>query len=185
MITVFLIFLLAIAAIVVASRFYVCKAATKQKVLNVEQCILEDKEYMVLHYGDDFKWYETSITAKGFYNEDYKGIEVVTNVFQTLVDDDPLVVIFTHTESKDDVQQIHSFWVEDFPMNGAYITYEEALERINKVNFPKPHSKFCVLRKEVGPKEINPQYIFGNQHGQLYVDSINGNVTDKNPAFDK
>jgi hypothetical protein len=50
-------------------------------------------------------------------------------------------------------------------------------------NAPKPHSRQVVLRKEVGPNSINPQYIFGNFQAQLYVDAVTGDVKTKNPAF--
>ena len=63
------------------------------------------------------------------------------------------------------------------------ITFAEALEKLNQVNFPKPHSRYCVLRKEVGPKDANVQYIFGNSKAQLYVDAVTGEVTDLNPVF--
>ena len=65
------------------------------------------------------------------------------------------------------------------------VTFNEVLEKINEVNMPKPHSKQCVLRKQVGPVAANPQYIFGNVKSQIYVDAINGKVSDENPAFPK
>lgn len=182
--TVFLVFLFVVAIVLIASFFYKNKFKTVKKVLDFETCTLLDKEYMVLHYGKDFKWYETSITSKNCYNEDGDGIESIENVFQVLIDGDPLVIVFTHTELEDKVQEIHSFWVEDSPMTGIDVTYEQALEIINKVNLPKPHSRHCVLRKQVGPKDANPQYIFGNQTMQLYVDAVTGKVTDKNPVFE-
>ena len=181
--TAFLVFLLAIAIVIIVGYCYKNKAKVTQKVLNVESCTLLDKEYMVMHYGKDFKWYETSIAMKNYLDEDGDEIESIQNVFQVLIDNDPLVVIFIHTEVEDKIQEIHSFWVEDFPMVGVDVAYEQALDIINKVNYPKPHSHYCVLRKQVGPKEANPQYIFGNKTAQLYVDAITGKVTDQNPAF--
>lgn len=181
--TAFLVFLLTVAVVLCVWFFYKNKAKATTRVLDVETCTLLDKEQMVLHYGKDFKWYETSVTTKNCFNEDGDGIESIENVFQVLIEGDPLVIVFTHTELEDKVQEIHSFWVEDFPMAGVDVTYEQALEIINKVNLPKPHSRHCVLRKQVGPKEANPQYIFGNQTMQLYVDAITGKVTDKNPVF--
>lgn len=63
------------------------------------------------------------------------------------------------------------------------LTFKEAYQKIMEINFPKPHSKQCVLRKPLGPIDCHPQYIFGNIRSQLYVDAITGGVTDKNPAF--
>lgn len=183
--TAFLVFLLAIAIVLIVWFFYKNKEKVTAKVLNVEECTLHDKEYMVSHYGKDFKWFESSIAMKKYLNEDGNEIESIQNVFQVLIDSDPLVVIFVHTELEDNTQEIHSFWVEDFAIVGVDVTYEQALELINKVNFPKPHSRYCVLRKQVGPKEANPQYIFGNKDAQLYVDALSGKVTDKNPVFNE
>jgi hypothetical protein len=75
--------------------------------------------------------------------------------------------------------------MEDSPLDKepVKVTFAEALEKLNQVNFPKPHSRYCVLRKEVGPKDANVQYIFGNSHAQLYVDAVTGEVTDHNPVF--
>ena len=174
---------LAVAGLVVV--LYDCKKSVEQRVLNVEACTLNDKEYMIQNYGRDFKWFETNIDLKDYLDEDGGEVESITNIFQTLIDGDPLVVIFTHTEAEDKVEKIHSFWVEDFQMEGVDVTYQQALEAVNRVNLPKPHSKHCVLRKQVGPKPCNPQYIFGNQTAQLYVDAITGKVTDKNPAFNE
>lgn len=64
------------------------------------------------------------------------------------------------------------------------ITFNEAFQRVMESNYPKPHSKNCVLRKEVGSTDYHPQYIFGNPHAQLYVDAVTGEVTDKNPIYE-
>ena len=75
--------------------------------------------------------------------------------------------------------------MEDFPLNDEAIvlTFTEALDRVLAANYPKPHSKYVVLRKEIGPKAANPQYIFGNLKSQLYVDATTGAVSDSNPVF--
>ena len=52
-----------------------------------------------------------------------------------------------------------------------------------EANIVKPHSKVCVLRKAVGPKEANVQYIFGNEDGAVFVDAVTGDVTDVDPFF--
>ena len=173
--------LLAFVACIIVS----CKHKKKElvkKELNVESLISSDKELVAQTYGE-YKWYETSIGLKDFLDNDGGEVASVSNIFQVMIDNDVHVVICTHTETEDKADVIHTFWVEDFPMEDIKVTYQEALEIINKVNYPKPHSKHCVLRKQVGPKPCNPQYIFGNQQAQLYVDAVTGEVTDKNPAF--
>ena len=63
------------------------------------------------------------------------------------------------------------------------VSFKEAYNKIMATNYPKPHSRHVVLRKEIGPQDANPQYIFGNSQAQIYVDAVTGDVTDKNPAF--
>ena len=117
-------------------------------------------------------------------------IASITNVFQVVLSEDANncdtnVILATHTPEDTNIEIKHGFWVEDFSMNDEEIKipFTQAFENIMKVNYPKPHSRHVVLRKEVGPFAANPQYIFGNQDMQLYVDATTGEVTDKNPAF--
>ena len=54
-----------------------------------------------------------------------------------------------------------------------------------EANCPKPHSKKCTLRKELGPNgaDVNAQYIFGNSEQQVYVDAVTGKVSLTNPVY--
>lgn len=161
--------------------------------INVEHTVSADRESMFADYGADYRWFETSIVLKDFLDSDSCDgtIVEVTNVMQAIEcmegGADVYVVIFTHTPDTLSKEVIHSFWVEDHPLNNETIklTYEEAFEKVMATNSPKPHSKHCVLRKEVGPVDCNPQYIFGNIEAQLYVDAITGEVRDYNPAYEK
>ena len=166
------------------------KKLTTTKELNVEQVISVDKEYMFINHKGDYRWFETCIVLKDFLDEECDGtIASVSNVFQVVEEKekgaDVFVVLAAHTPDTTAYEVKHGFWVEDFPMNDEAIkvTFAQAFEKINEVNFPKPHSKQCVLRKEIGPNACNPQYIFGNVKAQLYVDAVTGEVSDKNPAF--
>lgn len=160
--------------------------------LIVENVVSTDRQTMYLSHGDDYRWFETGIQLKNFIDEENDGsIEMIVNVFQVVekYSDtcfDTFVFKFQHfadgTVAKDSV---HGFWVEDMPLENETIkvTFLEALEKLNEVNYPKPHSRQVVLRKEVGPVEANPQWIFGNMHYCLFVDAVTGEVTDKDPAF--
>lgn len=160
--------------------------------LSVEHVIAADRETMYLRAGGDYRWYETGIQLKNFLDEENDGsIEMIVNVFQVMekfseTSFDTFVFKFQHfadgTVAEDSV---HGFWVEDYPLNEETIkvTFKEALEKLNEVNYPKPHSRQVVLRKEVGPVDANPQWIFGNMHYCLFVDAVTGAVTDKDPAF--
>lgn len=172
------------------------KADTTQVVdgqtagLNVENLVNLDKQYMFNTYGKDYRWYETCIVLKDFLDEENDGtVTGVSNIFQVVWEKDNgadvNVVMITHVGDSTQVDVKHGFWVEDYPMNDAAIkvSFKDAYDKVMAVNYPKPHSRHVVLRKEVGPADANPQYIFGNSQAQLYVDAGTGNVVDKNPVF--
>lgn len=153
--------------------------------LVVENFISTDKEFVFLNYGENYFWYETSVTLKNFLDEENNAeIDEVVNVFQ-LDEGDPQVVISTHNSLIDKVEIFNSFWIEDFDMSNdsIVVTFKEAFDAIMAVNLPKPHSKHVVLRKPVGPIPCNPQWIFGNMKEQLWLDAVNGTIKTSNPAF--
>jgi hypothetical protein len=157
----------------------------------VENLISLDRQNMYLKYAEDYRWYETGIQLKDFLDEENDGtIERVVNVFQTIesIDStsfDTFVIKFQHINGETIEDEIHGFWIEDWPLNEEEInvTFAEAYEKVMEVNLPKPHTRQVVLRKEVGPNECNPQWIFGNLRSQIYVDAVTGEVSDKSPAF--
>jgi hypothetical protein len=169
------------------------EAAAVTEGFNVEHLISTDRQAMFMTYKQDYRWYETCIVLKDFLDEDCDGTVVgLSNIFQVVFEEgngaDVYVVMYAHAANKgDSVTTVHSFWIEDYDMGKEpvkMITFAEAFQKIQEVNYPKPHSKHCVLRKEVGPKDCNPQYIFGNTQAQLYVDAVTGKVSDKNPVFE-
>ena len=159
--------------------------------LNVENVTGMDRQKMFQDYGKDYRWFETCIVLKDYLDsEECDGtVTGVSNIFQVVAEKDKgsdvHVVMFTHVGDSTQVDVVDSFWVEDFPMNedAIKLTFKDAYDRVMAANAPKPHSRQVVLRKEVGPNPINPQYIFGNQTAQLYVDAVTGDVKTKNPAF--
>lgn len=163
----------------------------KEAKLNASHATATDREYMYLTYGSDYRWFEQCVLLKDFLDEENDGtIAGISNVFQIVEGDeqafDVHVILISHAANgKDTVEVKEGFWVEDYPLNDEAIvlSFEQAYERVMQSNYPKPHSRHCVLRKEVGPVDANPQYIFGNSHAQLYVDAITGEVADEDPAF--
>lgn len=158
----------------------------------VENAIAMDKENMYLTYGKDYKWFETCIVLNEYMDGENANDSVVgiSNIFQVLEQKssksfDVHVIMYTHVGDSTQVDVKHDFWIEDMPMNNDSIkvSFKEAYAKMMAANLPKPHSRQCVLRKEIGPKDCNPQYIFGNSEAQIYVDAVTGNVTDMNPAF--
>lgn len=163
----------------------------KVESLIVENTISVDREFMFLNYGGDYRWFETCILMKDFMDEETDGdVEAVTSIFQIVkkVDSscyDTHVIMTVHTLDTSTIEVKEGFWVEDYLLNdeAICISFEEAFAKLMESNCPKPHSKHCVLRKEIGPVDANPQYIFGNNKCQVYVDATTGDVSTINPVF--
>lgn len=162
--------------------------------LVVENTISTDKQYMFNKYGKDYRFFESQIVLKDYLNKENDGtIETITNVFQVVdvAEDqksaDVFVVMITHKASGETIYDVKDgFWIEDEVLNDEAITvkFTQAYANLMATNFPKPYSKHVVLRKEVGPKEANAQFIFGNTRLCYFVDAVTGAVSDKNPAFE-
>lgn len=165
----------------------------KPAVLDVENVISTDRETMFLIAGDNVRWYETTIvlseplSAPNCTND----VKEVVNTFQKIIKKgngyDTMVYQLKH--SKDgtyEIDSVHGWWAEDYPLNNEpiKIDFNDAFNQLMKANIVKPQSRYCVLRKEVGPKDCNPQYIFGNIKSQVYVDAVTGDVKGENPAFE-
>lgn len=163
-------------------------------VLVVEDLQKQDAEQMTKEYAQDYRWYETCITFAEFFdgeNATEPVVNSVSNIYQYLtdVDDhsaDVHVVLFAHVKDTTAVEVKQGFWVGDNPMTPDMVKVScvDAYNKMMQANLPKPHSRQCVLRKELGPKDCNPQYIFGNVKAQVYVDAVTGAVTDKNPVYE-
>jgi len=159
----------------------------------VENLISLDRQAMYVAHGGNYRWYETGIQLKNWLDEENDGtVDMVVNVFQAIEEYDStsfdtFVYKYQHfSDGSVNEEGIHGFWVEDYPLNDEVIkvSFKEAFEKIQEVNYPKPHTRQVVLRKQVGPVDANPQWIFGNLHSQLYVDAVTGEVRPTNPAFD-
>ena len=190
----------ALMAIAMLGAFTGCKCTNeKADETNVEpaELVLEnlisaDRQYMFLNYGSDYKFYESCIQFDNFLDADTTiAIHGVSNIFQVVenldsTSFDTKVVSIAHVSENHGTEvKEHAFWVGDEALNEEEIkvTLAQAIERVYAANYPKPHSRYVVLRKEIGPADANAQYIFGNSQAQLYVDAVTGEVTDENPAF--
>lgn len=160
----------------------------------VERVIAVDRQDMYMNTNQNsemYRWFETGIKLKDFLDEDNDGsIDTLVNVFQAIDGDsvsfDTYVIKYQHFANGTTAKEaIHGFWIEDCPLNDEVIkiSFQEAYERVMAVNMPKPHSRLVVLRKQVGPIDCNPQWIFGNIKTQIYVDAVTGEVSVTNPAF--
>ena len=160
--------------------------------LNVEHIIAMDRQNMFLNYKEDYRWFETGITLNKFMDaEDTDAtVESIYNVFQTVIERgegfDTQVVCMAHKGEENGTEVKAAFWVGDCLLNEEEIklTFEQAYDRLMQANLPKPHSRQCVIRKELGPKEANAQYIFGNTKDHVYVDAVTGDVKTENPVYE-
>lgn len=180
--------------------------AVEQAELVVENLISADRQAMFLEYGGSYRWFETCVLLTDYLDSvgdaadtvsvadsvSVSVIEGVSNIFQAIIGDDgssfdTYVISYAHTADTNSVEKVHGFWVEDSPLNEEEIkvTFQQAYDRLMETNLPKPHSRHVVLRKEVGPLDANPQYIFGNSQAQVYVDAVTGEVRNYNPVFPK
>ena len=174
-----------------------CDPKKKQEVasqpveLNVENVISTDREQMYLNTNGDYRWYETMILLDKCLDEESPKIAEIVNIFQVAeFEDSTTADVYVHkfqhfADGNSTHESIRGFWVEDFPLNDSIIavTYQQAFEKIQQVNFPKPHSRHVCLRNPIGPISINPQWVFGNINEQLWVDAVTGEVKNSNPAF--
>lgn len=161
--------------------------------LVVENVISTDRQAMYLAHGGDYRWYETGIQLKDWLDEENDGaIDMVVNIFQAIEEYDSTsfdTYVYKYQHFSDGTvneDSVHGFWIEDDPLEQEVIkvTFKEAYQKIQEVNLPRPHSRQVVLRKPIGPKDCNPQWVFGNLHEQIWVDAVTGEVANSNPAFD-
>jgi hypothetical protein len=161
--------------------------------LNVERVTATDFEYMTANYGNDYRWYECCIDAKDWIDEsDTFYVNGIANVFyKVYLNEDSTsgtakVYLLAHAGDAFTIDSTEGIWVGDEPMNEynpMTIDFAHAYDAMMITNCVKPHSRHCVLRKELGPLNAAPQYIFGNQECQVYVDANTGKVNLDNPVF--
>ena len=182
-----------LAALAVAAGISSCKC-TKDEALVPEKTVAVDAAKMAELVAEDsaeYIWFETEVVYDNFLDEDKPlAVASVKSTFQENVTDslgvNTFVYVFNHELGVEDVdpEPIHDFVIENKPLvdEEVVLTFADAVERVFETNTPTPHTRYVVLRKELGPKPgVNPQYIFGQ--ALLYVDAVTGEVTDKNPVY--
>ena len=79
-------------------------------------------------------------------------------------------------------------WIEDSDMSEQpiKISAEQALMRLKEWNGILPKDcNFLTLRYPVGPKDCNPQWVFGDVYDVLFIDAVTGEIRDYDPAFSR
>ena len=187
-------FFVILASILIAFAVSSCKCTRDEDpvVEFPEATIAADRAKMDEEVST-YKWFETRVEYDNFFDADTTlAVSKVESLFQVAVED-PLgiktfVYDFVHepgVENDTIPEPIEAFILDDKPLNDELITltFSEALARLNAANLSKPHSTKVVLRKAVGPKLANVQYIFGNTEEQVFVDAVTGDVTDHDPVI--
>ena len=190
-----------IIAVAVLFTSFVCSCASimqkentkySEKEIDVEECIKTDTAYLIANYGKgNFRWYECGVQLKDYLDAENNDGSVVdlTNIFMVISDKDNSfdtnIVMFRHTQKEDTIEILSSLWVEEdvnIKENLVDVKFKTAVKLARKTT-PILHTKHVVLRKHLGPLDINPQYTFGNNHGLLFVDAHTGVVSYEQPAF--
>lgn len=164
--------------------------------LDVNYINVSDIDWMGMQYADkDWRWLECCIDMEDFIDEaDTCKVAAVANIFEYIEIVDtvtgawrPIVILRAHVADTSVTEIKEGLWVGDDPMNDynpMEVDFAHAWNYMMMANCIKPHSKHCVLRKEVGPiGGLDPIYIFGNATAQVYVMSNTGDVTTTNPVF--
>ena len=168
-----------------------CVTTASLRILIPEDLIASDQQYMKKHYSTDYRWYESSAVLFNYLDSENCGGTIVelTNIFMIRSDKDSHdtnIIMFRHTIEGDEIQILPSHWVEEdvfIPSNSVDVTFKGAVIKTKDAN-PKPHSKHIVLRKQLGPNSVNPQYIFGNNQQLIFVDSYTGELQYESPSFE-
>lgn len=180
--------MIALMAISLTSCDWLRKGEQTKEHTSVESYIDSDMKYISENYGGLCIWYETEVIYNNFLDEENDGsIESVKSVFQhaKVVDSGTYrkIVTITHIGELMNVETVDGWYNGCYDMRGKKlpVTFKDAYDAIMAVNFPKPHTRCCVLKDQVGPVVANPQYIYGV--GLLFVDAVSGEVSEINPVF--
>ena len=185
-----IVMLFAFIAILMTSCNWFKSTNQVEKQPAIETLIESDMAYVTENYGNTFVWYETNVIYNNFLDEEndgsYQSVKSVyqyQNIDQNETSIDVKVITIYHENGEVTIETEDTWYAECFDLRHSdiNITFEEAYNLIMSVNFPKPHTKCCVLRDQVGPVAANPQYIYGT--GLLFVDAVNGMVSEFNPVF--
>ena len=140
--------------------------------------------------GDQqINWYETRAIFNDtitFENLDDLHIVDINNVFQTFDPDLCWQVTSNVKYGTMLPSPVPGLWIEDFDLNRAEIdlSVEDVLQRLQEWDGILPPAKQITLRKPVGPKECNAQYVIGNIAEVIWIDAVTGDIRNTCPAFE-
>lgn len=189
--------LISVLATVIASALIACAAVgcvhyedTPKKIVSFDDCMRQDNDWMSHRYGNDYRWYGCGMLLKDYLDEDCDGTLVdLTNVFMVRSDPgksyDTNIIMLHHDSRGMGVYELKSRWVEEdvfIKKELVNVTLKESLIKAKSVK-PVLHTKHVVLRKQLGPNDTNPQFIYGNNHGLVFIDARTCQAATDSPAF--
>ena len=159
--------------------------------LTFENVVSTHREKMfTISAGKDYTWYEShAVLMLDLDDENQDGtIRNINSVFSIWDEEEGNYVQYITTDWKKGTwtpEPIPGIWIEDCSLDEEKITltFDAAVQKVMEANCEKPHDKNVTLRKPVGPKDCNAQYVFGNIMETVFVDAVTGEVRTSNPAF--
>lgn len=138
--------------------------------------------------GGKYYWYETKFTFSDSLKTetlDYVQLMEITSTFQTF--EPELCWTITDNAEKGRLfpHPTPGLWIEDFDLSREDIKLDiaDVIQRLKEWNGVMPPATSIYLRKPVGPKPCNAQYVAGNPFQVIFVDAVTGDISDWNPAF--
>ncbi len=137
--------------------------------------ILEQDYNSIKDTFPEVMFYESQISFTDVVTSDTLGLKSICNVFQA----GRFSYQICHEDGKKEVIKKEDYWLEDVQIDPTkIITLDSAITRLMMADIVKPKSAKVTLRNPLGPKLLNPGYIFGQlREGFVKVDAIDGSVT--------
>lgn len=138
--------------------------------------------------GKGFAWYQTKFTFADSLDLNTLGdavLKEVTSTFQTFSPDLSYTITTNAVKGTLIPAPTPGLWIEDFDLGNTDIKLGilDVIERLTAWNGVLPPAVSITLRKPVGPKPCNAQYVIGNPYQVIFVDAVTGDIADWNPAF--
>ena len=142
--------------------------------------------------GGEYQWRNSRVVFNdtvGFDNIDDLHVTDVIDVFQYWNDGPKVQFISSNVVKGVQIPwPINDIWIEDANLSdkSVKLSAEDAIARLKQWNGVLPKDcNFITLRLPVGPKDCNPQWVFGDAYDVLFIDAVTGEVRDWNPAFSR
>lgn len=174
----------AIAAIAVAVValvvVWLCQRGDKP---TVNECIVKDYE-AALEISPRARYYETECVLNGCLDDVHTDAKIVSYSQIVQIGDSVYYYNRDFKEGTLDVTHKYGHWGGTFKCDphDICITFDEALDILDKSNIVLPHSNKMTLRCPMGAGSYTPLYIFGSTTSKLYVyvDAVTGKVGQLN-----